>query len=95
MFTLTFNPGPSHALFANSLTILTSFLKFVESIIRNEGNPELILLGGSVSSAYDYFKDSMLNEISKWDFSTMDIFSNLIMLARNNNKHSNPPDIIK
>ena len=33
-------------------------------------NPEIIIFGGSVSSAFDYFKVSMFNEMNKYEFKT-------------------------
>jgi predicted NBD/HSP70 family sugar kinase len=33
-------------------------------------NPEIFIFGGSVSSTFDFFKASMLNQIDKYEFKT-------------------------
>ena len=33
-------------------------------------NPEIIVLGGSVSKAYSYFKNSMFKKIDEYEFKT-------------------------
>jgi glucokinase len=56
-----------------AIAIFEQFGKHIGELINSimyALNPELILLGGSVSSTYDYFKESMMKVIEKYEFKT-------------------------
>ena len=58
---------------SEAISILEEFGEHIGNLIKTimyALNPEIILLGGSVSSAFDFFKGSMLNVIDKYEFKT-------------------------
>ncbi len=57
----------------NALKILEEFGEHMGNLINSimyALNPELIILGGSVSKAYNFFKKSMFNKINDYEFKT-------------------------
>lgn len=57
----------------NSLKIFEEFGEHMGNLINSimyALNPEIIVLGGSVSKAYSYFKNSMFNKIDEYEFKT-------------------------
>ena len=59
--------------FSEAISIFEEFGEHIGNLIKSimyALNPELIILGGSVSSAFEFFKDSMLEGINKYEFKT-------------------------
>lgn len=59
--------------FSEAISIFEEFGEHIGNLIKSimyALNPEIIILGGSVSSAFDFFKDSMLDGINKYEFKT-------------------------
>lgn len=57
----------------NSLKIFEEFGEHMGNLINSimyALNPEIIVLGGSVSKAYSYFKNSMFKKIDEYEFKT-------------------------
>lgn len=57
----------------NSLKIFEEFGEHMGNLINSimyALNPEIIVLGGSVSKAYSFFKNSMLKKIDEYEFKT-------------------------
>lgn len=56
-----------------AISILEQFGEHIGNLINSimyALNPEIFIFGGSVSSAFDFFKASMLNQIDKYEFKT-------------------------